>query len=133
MALMFFFKSKFRAKEIALIAVVLAVPASAQAGGNAAKGKTFFARCAICHSNAKGAPNRIGPNLFGVVGRKAASKPGFFYSGAMKHSNITWTPEKLEAYIHKPQKVVPGNRMAFAGVSSHEQVEDIVAYLATLK
>jgi cytochrome c len=117
----------------AVLAVSLALPIAAQAGGNAVQGKTYFSRCAICHSNAKGAPNRIGPNLFGVVGRKAASLPGFFYSGAMKHSNIKWTHEKLEAYISKPQAVVPGNRMAFAGVSSHQQVEDLVAYLETLK
>jgi cytochrome c len=118
--------------SIVLIAACL-TPLAAQAGGDAAKGKGYFTRCAICHSNAKGAPNRIGPNLFGVVGRKAASLPGFFYSGAMKHSNIKWTHEKLEAYISKPQAVVPGNRMAFAGVSSHQQVEDLVAYLETLK
>lgn len=117
----------------AVLAISLALPIAAQAGGNAAQGKTYFTRCAICHSNAKGAPNRIGPNLFGIVGRKAASMQGFFYSGAMKHSNITWTDEKLEAYIAKPQAVVPGNRMAFAGVSSHQQVEDLVAYLKTLK
>jgi cytochrome c len=117
----------------AVLAVSLALPIAAQAGGNAAKGKSYFARCAICHSNAKGAPNRIGPNLFGIVGRKAAALPNFFYSGAMKRSNITWTPDKLRAYIAKPQKVLPGNRMAFAGISSSQQVDDLVAYLQTLK
>jgi cytochrome c len=116
-----------------VVAAAALMPLSAQAGGNAAQGKSYFARCAICHSNTKGAPNRIGPNLFGVVGRKAGSMPGFFYSGAMKRSNITWTPAKLEAYITKPQAVVPGNRMPFAGVSNHQQVEDLVAYLETLK
>lgn len=121
-----------RLSAIVLAAAVL-VPLSAEAGGNASQGKSYFARCAICHSNEKGAPNRIGPNLFGVVGRKAASMPNFFYSAAMKRSNITWTEEKLEAYINKPQMVVPGNRMAFAGVTSHQQVDDIVAYLKTLK
>jgi cytochrome c len=117
----------------AAFAASLMLPFAAQAGGNAVQGKTYFNRCAICHSNAKGAPNRIGPNLFGVVGRKAGSLPNFFYSGAMKKSGITWSHEKLEAYIAKPQAVVPGNRMAFAGVSSHQQVEDLVAYLETLR
>jgi len=116
-----------------VLAAALLLPLSAQAGGNASQGKSYFSRCAICHSNTKGAPNRIGPNLFGIVGRHAAAMPNFFYSGAMKRSNITWTPEKLEAYIARPQGVVPGNRMAFAGVSSHQQVEDLVAYLMTLK
>jgi len=123
-----FFKS-----YIVLLAALLALPGAAHAGGNAAQGKSYFSRCAICHSNAKGAPNSIGPNLFGIVGRHAAAMPNFFYSGAMKRSNITWTPQKLEAYITRPQGVVPGNRMAFAGVSSHQQVEDLVAYLMTLK
>ena len=116
-----------------VLAAALLLPLSAQAGGNASQGKSYFSRCAICHSNTKGAPNRIGPNLFGIVGRHAAAMPNFFYSGAMKRSNITWTPEKLEAYIARPQGVVPGNRMAFAGVSSHQQVEDLVAYLMSLK
>jgi cytochrome c len=115
----------------ALASFALASPA--HAGGDPVKGKGYFARCAICHSNTKGAPNRIGPNLFGIVGRKAGSVPNFFYSGAMKKSGITWTEEKLEAYIAKPQAVVPGNRMAFAGVTSHQQVEDLAAYLETLK
>jgi len=117
----------------AVLAVSLMLPFAAQAGGNAAQGKTYFSRCAICHSNTKGAPNRIGPNLFGVVGRHAAAMQGFFYSGAMKRSNITWSPDRLKAYITKPQMVVPGNRMAFAGVSNAGQVDDLVAYLATLK
>ena len=111
----------------------LAMATQAEAGGDATKGKTYFTRCAICHSNASGAPNRIGPNLFGVVGRKAGAIPGFFYSPAMKKSGITWTEDKLEAYIAKPQTIVPGNRMAFAGVADHQQVDDLVAYLETLK
>ncbi len=115
-----------------VLGAALLLPFAAQAG-DAAKGKAYFARCAMCHSNARSAPNRIGPNLFGVVGRKAASVQGFFYSGAMKHSNITWTPEKLKAYVAHPQTVVPGNRMAFAGVANPGQVDDLVAYLATLK
>jgi cytochrome c len=105
----------------------------ATAAGDPAKGKTLFVRCAICHSNAKGAPNRIGPNLFGVVGRKAASMQGFFYSGALKQSAIVWTPDKLKAWITNPAKLVPGNRMPFAGVADPGQVDDLVAYLATLK
>jgi cytochrome c len=123
-------RRRLRVALAALFAALSILPAHA---GDAARGKTYFARCAMCHSNTKGAPNRIGPNLFGIVGRKAAAMQGFFYSGAMKHSNITWTPEKLKAYIASPQKVVSGNRMAFAGVSSPAQVDDLVAYLQTLK
>ena len=119
---------------ITLMAGAVALTATAaQAGGDAAAGKQVFARCAICHSDTKGAPNKIGPNLFGVVGRKAGTEAGFNYSAAMKNSGITWTDEKLEAYVTHPQQVVPGNRMPFAGLSSHKQAEDLVAYLETLE
>jgi cytochrome c2 len=91
---------------------------AAQASGDAKAGaQVFKQRCAICHSDTKGAPNKIGPNLWGVVGSKAGAVPGFAFSSAMKNSGITWTDEKLEAYVMKPKDVVPGNRMPFGGLS----------------
>lgn len=120
--------------RIALAAGAVAFMATAaQASGDAAAGKHVFARCAICHSDTKGAPNKIGPNLFGIVGSKAGTVPGFNFSAAMKKSGITWTDEKLEAYVMHPQQVVPGNRMPFGGLSSKKQADDLVAYLDTLK
>jgi cytochrome c2 len=104
-----------------------------QAAGNPASGAVVFDRCSICHSNAKGAANRLGPNLFGVVGRKAGTYPGYAYSAAMKASGISWTPDKLNAYLAAPQLVVPGNKMPFAGLSNAGQRADLVAYLATFK
>lgn len=101
--------------------------------GDAAKGKTVFQRCAICHNVEKGGGNGLGPNLFGVVNRKAAAVPGFSYSAAMKSAGFLWTPTKLAAYVAHPAQVVPGNRMAFAGLSRPDQVADVVAYLGTLK
>lgn len=116
----------------AALAFGLAV-SSAQAAGDAKKGANVFKRCAICHSATKGAPNKIGPNLWGIVGSKAATVPGFNFSPAMKKSNITWTPEKLDAYITHPALVVPGNKMPFAGLSSKNQRADLIAFLETLK
>jgi cytochrome c len=116
--------------------LALTVPLStstAQAAGDAANGKTLFVRCAICHKTAKDAGNGLGPNLFGVGGRKAGTAAGFAYSDAMKNSGIVWTEDKLEAYIGDPKGVVPGNRMAFAGLSNHQQADDVAAYLMTLK
>ncbi len=101
--------------------------------GDAAKGKDLFARCTVCHTAEKGGPNRVGPNLFGVVGRKAGTLPGYSYSTAMKNSGITWSQENLEVYLLNPSKMVPGNKMPFAGFSDHQQAEDVAAYLATLK
>ena len=115
---------------IAAMAVMLA----SQAGAADAKhGAQVFQRCAICHSNAKGAPARIGPNLFGVVGRKAGTFPEFSYSSAMKSAGWVWTADKIAAYAQHPQVVVPGNRMAFGGLSSPKDAADVAAYLATLK
>ncbi|HTK80316.1 MAG TPA: cytochrome c family protein [Rhizomicrobium sp.] len=96
-------------------------------------GKAMFSRCAACHNAVKGGPNMIGPNLHGVVGRKAGTKSGFSYSLAMKNSGITWTNQKLDAYIAHPAQVVPANRMAFAGISDPKQRADLIAYLGTLK
>lgn len=112
---------------------MLALASTAHAAGNATAGASLFNRCVICHSNTKGAPNKLGPNLFGVVGRKAGTYPGFSYSPAMKRAGFVWTPAKLSDYLISPQKVVPGNNMPFAGIANPQQRADIVAYLATLK
>jgi len=98
-----------------------------------AEGKAVFQRCAICHKVEKGATGGLGPNLFGVVGRKAATQPGFEYSAPLKAANITWTNDKLEQWIAGPAKMVPGTKMAFPGITSKGQVREVVAYLNTLK
>jgi cytochrome c2 len=105
----------------------------ASAAGDAARGAALFNRCYICHSNTKGAPNRMGPNLFGVVGRKVGTYPGFAYSAAMKKAGFVWTVAKLDIYLADPQKFVSGNAMPLAGISDAQQRADIAAYLATLK
>jgi len=116
---------------IGLMSLVAA--GTAQAAGNATAGAQDFARCAMCHSNAKGDGNMIGPNLFGVVGRKAGTAPQFSYSAAMKSAGFVWTNDKLDAYIKAPAAVVPNNKMMFAGLPSATQRADLIAYLDTLK
>jgi cytochrome c len=110
-----------------------ALSSPALAAGDPAKGKAVFERCAICHTVDKDGGNGVGPNLFGVAGRKAASVDGFNYSGPLKASGITWTDDNLAKWIAGPAKMVPGNKMAFAGVSSKGQIDDVIAYLHTLK
>ena len=119
--------------RLSVIAAILATTATANAAGDAGAGSGLFNRCAICHSNTKGGPNKLGPDLFGVVGRKAGTYPGFSYSVAMKRAGFVWTPAKLSDYLASPEKVVPGNAMPFAGLADPKQRADIVAYLATLK
>lgn len=98
-----------------------------------AKGKTLFqAQCALCHgvtATARG----IGPTLFGVVGRKAGTMPGFAYSPAMKKWGNIWKQPVLDSYITAPMKLVPGSRMPYAGLKDATKRADLVAYLATLK
>lgn len=103
------------------------------AAGDPVKGKAVFARCAICHNVEKDGGNGVGPNLFGIAGRKSASVDGFNYSGKMKAANITWTDENLAKWVAGPAKMVPGNKMAFGGIAQKSQIADVVAYLDTLK
>ena len=98
--------------------------------GDATKGEAVFLQCKTCHDPAV---NKIGPHLGGVVGRRSGSIADFTYSPANKNSGITWTPEKLFQYLEKPQRVVPGTKMAFAGITDPQKRADVIAYLGTLK
>jgi cytochrome c len=122
----------FAAGFLAAGGLLLGLPAAA--AGDPAHGKQVFAQqCAMCHSAAKGAAAIIGPTLFGVVGRPAASVPGFNYSSAMKAAGYAWSDDHLRTYLPAPRAVVPGTKMTFAGLKNPAQVDDIVAYLNTLK
>lgn len=103
--------------------------AAQAADGDAAAGKTVFNTCKACHTIEAGGPNRVGPNLHGVVGRKAGTHDGFSYSAAMKDSGITWDEAKLNDYLKDPKAAVPGNKMAFAGVKDDAKRADLIAYL----
>jgi cytochrome c len=108
--------------------------AQAAAAGDAKNGQgVFMDNCAVCHSNDKGAPNKIGPNLFGLVGRKSAVAPGYMYSMAMMNANLTWDVPTLQVYLMGPQKKVPGTKMGFPGFSDPGDEADVIAYLNTLK
>jgi cytochrome c len=116
-----------------VMALGVVMAAGAAQAGDAVKGKAVFQRCAICHRVDKDGGNGLGPNLFGIVGRKAGTEAGFNYSAGMKNSGIVWTTDKLTAYVAHPSAVVPGNKMAFAGITDAGQQGDVVAYLVTLK
>ena len=116
-----------------ILGAALIAAGAAQAAGNATAGAQVFARCAMCHANAKGEGNKIGPNLFGVVGRKAGTAPQFSYSPALQKAGFVWTNDKLDAWITSPATLVPGNKMAFAGIPSAAQRADLIAYLDSLK
>ena len=98
---------------------------------DAEHGKTVFKACAACHATDHA--SRVGPGLGGIIGRKAGTVPGFRYSNAMKKSGIVWDAKIVDAYLESPQKVVPGNRMPYAGLKDPTDRADLVGYLATLK
>jgi cytochrome c len=120
-------------KSFIALALLAGAVSAAHAAGDAAKGKTVFKRCAVCHTDTKDGGNGLGPNLFGVVGRKAASLGDFSYSGPLKKSGLVWTEENLAKWVAGPSRLVPGTKMAFPGISSKSQQADLVAYLKTLK
>jgi cytochrome c len=98
--------------------------------GDATKGEQVFAQCKTCHVAEKGV-NRVGPSLWGVVGRHSGSIEGFKYSPANKNSGLTWTEDQLFTYLEAPQKTIPGTYMAFAGLKKPQDRADVIAYLKT--
>lgn len=102
------------------------------ASANVKRGQATTKLCQACHSLDKGGPNRVGPNLWGVVGRPRASHPGYDYSAAMKAKGGNWTYDELYKFLAGPQRYIPGTKMTFAGVSNDTQRADLIAYLRTL-
>lgn len=121
------------AKSFVVLALLAATTLAASAAGDPVKGMNVYKRCVVCHTAEKGGSDTLGPNLFGIVGRKAASRPGYAYSAPLKAANIVWTEENLIKWSAAPQRMVPGNKMFFAGITSKNQQADLVAYMATLK
>jgi cytochrome c len=104
------------------------------ASADPAAGAEIFKKCGACHTPDNGGPNKVGPNLWGIVGRPIASHEGFGYSAALKEyaSNGAWDYEKLSAFITAPKAAVKGTAMGFAGLKKAEERANVIAYLRTL-
>ncbi len=122
-------------KTILGAASVLAIAAlPALADGDAEKGEKVFKKCKACHDVGEGAKNKVGPELNGVIGRTAGTVPDFGYSDAMVEAGaggLVWNEETLEEYMKKPKDFIPGNKMSFAGLRKDDEIDDVIAYLAT--
>lgn len=120
-------------KLLSLIPAVIALASasSALADGDAIAGAAVFKRCGACHT-ATAPENRVGPSLMGVVGRPVASVPDYSYSPAMRvfgADGKVWDEALLRKYLPAPQFLVKGTRMAFPGLKSDKDLDNVIAYL----
>ncbi|WP_448582259.1 c-type cytochrome [Thermaurantiacus sp.] len=100
------------------------------ASADPARGEAAFKKCAACHSIDKGGANGIGPNLYGIVGAKHAHIAGFGYSPALQAlADKRWDWASLSEWLKNPRAAIPGNKMAFAGISKAQERADLLAYL----
>jgi len=99
------------------------------ASADPAKGEASFKKCQSCHNNAKGGPNAIGPNLWGVVGRPIGKHEGYTYSAAVSGHGGEWTWDNISAWIANPKTYIPQDKMAFAGIEKAKDRADLLAYL----
>ena len=97
--------------------------------GDISHGEKVFKKCAACHLVNKGGENKIGPALYGVIGRKVASKEDYKYSKAMANYDKNWTFEEMNGYLRKPQKHIKGTKMAFAGLRKEKDRASVILYL----
>jgi cytochrome c len=114
----------------ALVVIASSVAASAALAQDVAAGKTSFNKCMVCHAIGPGAKNKVGPELNGLDGRKAATAPDYSYSDADKNSGITWNEAEFKDYIKEPKAKIPGTRMAFAGIKNEKEINDLWAFIA---
>lgn len=94
-----------------------------------AKGKIVFLQCRACHSLEADGPNKVGPNLYGMIGRKAGLAPGFAYSDQMTASGVVWSAETLDKFLLRPSDFIPGTRMVFVGLRKPEDRANVIAYM----
>lgn len=92
-------------------------------------GRLHFSLCRACHTISKGGPDMTGPNLYGIFGRKAGSKPGYSYSDALKAADFTWDAAHLDRWLKSPQTYLPGTKMTFIGIKDDTDRRDLIGYL----
>ncbi len=118
--------------SLSVLVAALVVATAARAEGDPAAGQRVFNQCRACHTVDQGGRNGVGPNLYGVVGRRAGQREGFRYSANMQElasTGFTWTEENLRKYLANPKDVLPKGSMSFVGLKNPQQIEDVIAFL----
>lgn len=121
-------------KSFSVTAAILVAPSLAFAAGDAAKGEKTFKKCAACHAVGDSAKNKVGPQLNELIGRTAGGLDDYKYSNAMLAAGadgLVWNAETIGTYLAKPKDMIKGTKMAFAGLKKDDEIENVVAYLAT--
>ena len=121
------------AVPLAALAAVSPVPVTAAAAPPPPAPPAAFGQCAVCHTVKQGERSGFGPNLYGVAGTRSGAIAGYSFSPAIKRANIVWDRKNLDRFIEAPQAVVPGTKMAFAGIKDPAKRKAIVDYLMALK
>src|SRR4051812_47347546 len=111
-------------------AVAIVASSGAALAQDAAAGENSFKKCLPCHSVGDGAKNKVGPELNGLDGRKSGTAEGYSYSDANKNSGITWSEAQFKEYIKDPKAKIPGTKMAFAGIKSENEINNLWAFVS---
>jgi cytochrome c len=121
---------KFSLSALVVIASSAVASAAFADDVDLAAGKTSFNKCLACHAIGEGAKNKVGPVLNGLDGRKSGTAADYNYTDANKNSGITWNEAEFKEYIKDPKAKIPGTKMAFAGIKSENEINNLWAYVS---
>jgi len=121
---------KFSLSALVVIAASAVASAAFADDVDLAAGKTSFNKCLACHAIGEGAKNKVGPVLNGLDGRKSGTAADYNYTDANKNSGITWNEAEFKEYIKDPKAKIPGTKMAFAGIKSENEINNLWAYVS---
>ena len=130
-------KSAYQVASVTTVASTTSTETSSEAGNimaifastSAAEGAKVFKKCAACHSIAEGGKNKIGPALWGVLGRQAGSLPDYKYSKAMAAYGKKWSFEEMNGFLIKPKDWIKGTKMSYAGLKSEKERAAVILYM----